>query len=191
MAPQKGDAALSLLQQFLKLESAGGIVLCAAAAVALVLANSPLEALYAQLLELPVAIQLGGLAIAKPLLLWVNDGLMAVFFMLVGLEVKREIVEGELSNASNAALPVVAALGGMPAQRLSTSLAIGAISRPFVAGRSRPRPISPSRSASLPCWGRGRRHRSRCSCWRWRLSMISARLSSLRSSIPQSFPWLR
>ncbi len=104
---------LSLLQQFLKLESAGGIVLCAAATIALVLANSPLEPLYAQLLELPVAIQVGGLAIAKPLLLWVNDGLMAVFFMLVGLEVKREIMEGELSNASNAALPVVGALGGM------------------------------------------------------------------------------
>jgi Na+:H+ antiporter, NhaA family len=93
------EAGLSLLQQFLKLESAG-VVLCAAAMIALLLANSPLEALYAQLLELPVAIQIGGLAIAKPLLLWVNDGLMAVFFMLVGLEVKREIIEGELSNAS-------------------------------------------------------------------------------------------
>jgi Na+:H+ antiporter, NhaA family len=88
-------------------------VLCAAAMIALVLANSPLEPLYARLLELPVAIQIGGLAIAKPLLLWVNDGLMAVFFMLVGIEIKREIMEGELSNASNAALPVVAALGGM------------------------------------------------------------------------------
>ncbi len=88
-------------------------MLCAAAMIALLLANSPLEPLYAQLLELPVAIQIGGLAIAKPLLLWVNDGLMAIFFMLVGIEVKREIIEGELSNASNAALPVVAALGGM------------------------------------------------------------------------------
>ncbi len=88
-------------------------MLCAAAVIALVLANSPLEALYEQLLELPVAIQVGGLAIAKPLLLWVNDGLMAVFFMLVGLEIKREIMEGELSNASSAALPVVAAVGGM------------------------------------------------------------------------------
>ena len=88
-------------------------MLCAVALTALGFANSPLEALYAWFLELPVAIQIGGLAIAKPLLLWVNDGLMAVFFMLVGLEVKREIIEGELSNASNAALPVVAALGGM------------------------------------------------------------------------------
>jgi len=101
------------LQQFLKLESAGGIVLCAAAAIALVLANSPIETLYTQLLALPLAIQIGGLAIAKPLLLWVNDGLMAVFFMLVGLEVKREVVDGELSRLSNAALPAIAALGGM------------------------------------------------------------------------------
>ena len=101
------------LQQFLKLEAAGGIVLCAAAALALLLANSPLSAVYEQLLELPLAIQVGGLLIAKPLLLWVNDGLMAIFFLLVGLEVKRELVEGELSSVSNAALPAIAALGGM------------------------------------------------------------------------------
>jgi NhaA family Na+:H+ antiporter len=112
-ATPERDAALSLLQQFLRLESAAGIVLCAAAVIALALANSPLEALYAWLLELPVAIQVGDLAIAKPLLLWVNDGLMAVFFLLVGLEVKREFVEGELSSVSQAALPVIAALGGM------------------------------------------------------------------------------
>lgn len=104
---------LGTLQQFLKLEAASGIVLCAAAALALLLANSPLSAVYEQLLELPLAIQVGGLVIAKPLLLWVNDGLMAVFFMLVGLEVKRELVEGELSSVSKAALPAIAALGGM------------------------------------------------------------------------------
>jgi NhaA family Na+:H+ antiporter len=104
---------LNSLQQFLKLESAGGIVLCAAAAIALAIANSPLETLYARLLDLPFAIQIGGLAIAKPLLLWVNDGLMAVFFMLVGIEVKREVAEGELSRVANAALPAIAAVGGM------------------------------------------------------------------------------
>jgi NhaA family Na+:H+ antiporter len=106
-------APQSSLQQFLKLESAGGIVLCAAAAIALALANSPLETLYAQLLDLPFAIQIGALAIAKPLLLWVDDGLMAVFFMLVGLEVKREVVAGELSRVAKAALPAIAAVGGM------------------------------------------------------------------------------
>jgi len=64
-------------------------------------------------LGLPLAVQVGGFAIAKPLLLWVNDGLMAIFFILVGLEVKRAVVEGELSSLSNAALPVTAAIGGM------------------------------------------------------------------------------
>ena len=106
-------APLNSLQQFLKLEAAGGTVLCAASAISLVPANSPIETLYTQVLDLRLAIQIGGLAIAKPLLLWVNDGLMAIFFMLVGLEVKREVVEGELSRLSDAALPAIAALGGM------------------------------------------------------------------------------
>ncbi len=92
---------------------AGGIALCATAVIALVLANLPLEPLYAQLLDLPVAVQVGGFAIAKPLLLWVNEGLMTIFFMLVGLEVKRAVIEGELSSLPAAALPVIAALGGM------------------------------------------------------------------------------
>jgi Na+:H+ antiporter, NhaA family len=104
---------LSRLQQFLGLEASGGIVLCAAAAVALVLANSPFGALYARFLDLPVSIRVGGLVLAKPLVLWVNDGLMAIFFMLVGLELKREILEGELSRPANAALPAIAAIGGM------------------------------------------------------------------------------
>jgi NhaA family Na+:H+ antiporter len=104
---------LSRLQQFLKLEASGGIVLCAAAAIALALANSALGPLYARFLDVRVAMSVDGFSIAKPLVLWVNDGLMAVFFMLVGLELKREFLEGELSNVSNAALPVVAALGGM------------------------------------------------------------------------------
>jgi hypothetical protein len=105
--------ALSSIQRFLKLETAGGIVLGAAAVIALALANSPLETFYTRLLDLPVAVEIGALAIAKPLLLWINDGLMAIFFRLVGLEVKRAVVEGELSSLPNAALPVIAALGGM------------------------------------------------------------------------------
>jgi len=104
---------VSRLQQFLALESAGGIVLCAAAVLALILANSPLGPLYTLLLDIPLAVQIDDLLLKKPLLLWVNDGLMAVFFMLVGLEVKREIAEGGLSKPSRAALPVIAALGGM------------------------------------------------------------------------------
>jgi NhaA family Na+:H+ antiporter len=88
-------------------------VLCAAAAVAVVMANTSLGGLYTGLLDTPLAIQLGSLIIAKPLLLWVNDGLMAVFFLVVGLEIKREVLEGGLSSLSSAALPAVAALGGM------------------------------------------------------------------------------
>ncbi|MGH7062641.1 MAG: Na+/H+ antiporter NhaA, partial [Stellaceae bacterium] len=103
----------SWLRRFLALEAAGGIVLFIAACIALGVANSPVAPLYTQLLKLPLSLRFGALAIDKPLLLWVNDGLMAIFFMLVGLEVKREVLEGELSSLSNAALPAIAALGGM------------------------------------------------------------------------------
>src|SRR5215469_15927223 len=110
---RRRDLLLSRLQQFAKLESSAGIVLCAAAAVAVVMANSRLGGLYTGLLDTPLAIQVGSLIIAKPLLLWVNDGLMAVFFLVVGLEIKREVLEGGLSSLSSAALPAIAALGGM------------------------------------------------------------------------------
>ena len=101
------------IKSFLEHQAAGGLVLIAAALAALVLKNSPLSGAYDTLLELPVAVQVGALRIAKPLLLWVNDGLMVVFFFLVGLEIKRELLEGQLSNPSQAVLPVVAAVGGM------------------------------------------------------------------------------
>jgi Na+:H+ antiporter, NhaA family len=104
---------VSRLQQFMALESAGGIVLGGAALLALMLANSPLGPLYTRVLDIPLGVQVGILLIKKPLLLWVNDGLMAIFFMLVGLEVKREIAEGGLSDRAKAVLPVIAALGGM------------------------------------------------------------------------------
>ncbi len=94
-------------------EAAGGVVLMFAAAVALMLDNSPLSWIYDRLLSTPVILQIGALGIDKPLLLWINDGLMAVFFFLVGLEIKREIVEGRLSTVRTAALPVIAAVGGM------------------------------------------------------------------------------
>ncbi len=101
------------LEKFLRLESASGVLLIAAAALALVLDNSPLARFYDALLSVPMAIQVGALEIDKPLLLWINDGLMAVFFLLVGLEVKREILDGELSSPARASLPVLAAIGGM------------------------------------------------------------------------------
>lgn len=101
------------LQQFLKLESASGILLIIAALMAMITVNSPAQFLYDALLNTPVEIRIGALNIAKPLLLWVNDGLMALFFLLVGLEIKREIVQGELADPAKAILPVMAAIGGM------------------------------------------------------------------------------
>lgn len=103
------------IRNFLQMESAGGLVLMAGAALALVAANSPLAGYYDLFIETPVEVRVGGLEIAKPLLLWVNDGLMAVFFFLVGLEVKREILEGELSRPSNVLLPALGAVGGIVA----------------------------------------------------------------------------
>ncbi len=101
------------LRDFIKLESAGGILLLLAAVVALLVANSPLAGFYSELLDTTVAVQVGALSINKPLLLWINDGLMAVFFFLIGLEIKREVMEGELSSFSQVILPGMGALGGM------------------------------------------------------------------------------
>ena len=104
---------ISMIREFLKFEAAGGIVLIFAAALALVLANSPLDTIYLAFLDIPLAIQVGDLVIAKPMLLWINDGLMAVFFFLVGLEIKREFLEGELASRSQIVLPAMGAVGGM------------------------------------------------------------------------------
>lgn len=101
------------VRAFFRHDAAGGVILMAAAAVALILDNSPLSWLYDKLLSTPVIIQIGALGIDKPLLLWINDGLMAIFFFLIGLEIKREIVEGRLSSLREAALPLIAAVGGM------------------------------------------------------------------------------
>jgi len=101
------------LKEFLRLEAASGILLLVAAVLGLAAANSPVSAAYQGLLDLPAALELGSFRIAKPLVLWINDGLMAVFFFLVGLEIKREILEGELSNRAQIVLPAAAALGGI------------------------------------------------------------------------------
>ena len=103
----------SFIAKFLKLESAGGILLVLSGAFAILLANSSLEPYYQLLLSTPVEIRIGALEIAKPLLLWINDGLMAVFFFLVGLELKRELLEGELSDKRDVILPGIGAIGGM------------------------------------------------------------------------------
>ncbi|MEW8505231.1 MAG: Na+/H+ antiporter NhaA [Candidatus Thiodiazotropha sp.] len=103
----------SWLQEFMRQDSSSGILLIFAAILALVLENSPLSGFYDALLDTPVEIRIGELHLAKPLLLWINDGLMAVFFMLIGLEVKREFMEGELSSLDQVILPGLGAIGGM------------------------------------------------------------------------------
>jgi NhaA family Na+:H+ antiporter len=114
MEKQKKSTTLaSTARDFMKLESAGGILLLLSAMLAMLLANSPLSHFYEGFLDTTVAVQVGALAIDKPFLLWVNDGLMALFFFLIGLEIKREIVEGELSSFSQIVLPGVGAIGGM------------------------------------------------------------------------------
>jgi NhaA family Na+:H+ antiporter len=105
--------AQDAIASFFKMESASGILLMVAAILAMVVANSPLSPWYQLLLDTPVQVRVGQLDVAKPLLLWINDGLMAMFFFLVGLELKREIVEGELSTLRKVVLPGFGALGGM------------------------------------------------------------------------------
>lgn len=104
---------ISGIREFFKLEASGGIFLIIAAGLALLMANSPLNGFYMDVLKIPVEVKVGALEIAKPLLLWINDGLMAVFFFLVGLEIKREFLEGELSTTSQVVLPTMGAIGGM------------------------------------------------------------------------------
>jgi NhaA family Na+:H+ antiporter len=101
------------LQRFLQMEASSGLLLIAAAVLALVMNNSPLAYLYQGFLDIPVVAQFGALKIDKPLLLWINDGLMALFFLLIGLEVKREVLAGQLSQPSQIVLPGAAAIGGM------------------------------------------------------------------------------
>ncbi len=104
---------MKIIEEFIKKESASGILLIFATILALLLSNSFLAGGYQAFLHIPVEIRVGPLHLDKSLYHWVNDGLMAIFFLLIGLEVKREILEGHLSSLSQVALPGVAAIGGM------------------------------------------------------------------------------
>lgn len=103
----------SMIRQFLRLEAASGVMLISAAIVALLMANTPLQGRYQEFLDLPISVRIAALTIDKPLLLWINDGLMAIFFLVVGLEVKRELLEGSLAGRDKALFPAIAAFGGM------------------------------------------------------------------------------
>ena len=113
MISKTAKAVTEAWREFLRLESAGGLLLVFAAVLALVLANSPLTEFYGQVLRLNLTVMIENFGISKPLLLWVNDGLMAVFFLLIGLELKREVVEGQLSSPDQIVLPALAAIGGL------------------------------------------------------------------------------
>jgi NhaA family Na+:H+ antiporter len=104
---------LHSLKEFLRYEASSGILLLVAAVLAMVAENSAAKGLYDALLGIPVEVAVGDFRIGKPLLLWINDGLMAIFFFLVGLEVKREFLGGELAEPARVVLPVIGAAGGM------------------------------------------------------------------------------
>ena len=126
------ERVLSPLREFTHTSAAGGVLLMIAAAVALIWANSPFASSYTALWQTRLSIGIGDLALSKPLLLWINDGLMAIFFLVVGLEIKREVLVGELREPRKALLPVVAAIGGA---------AIPALIFVAIVGGSRPEAI--------------------------------------------------
>ncbi len=101
------------VRRFLKLEAASGLMLMAATVFALLISNSPLQGLYEQLITLNLTISVEKFIVSKPLLLWINDGLMAFFFLMVGLELKREALQGELNSSKKVLLPALGAFGGM------------------------------------------------------------------------------
>ncbi len=107
--PKPSSKVVRYISSFMQMEAAGGIVLFFAAVLALVLDNSGMAYLYNDFLTVKLTI----ITLTKPIILWINDGLMAIFFFLVGLEIKREVLEGELNTASKAVLPVIAAAGGI------------------------------------------------------------------------------
>ncbi|MGB1516157.1 MAG: Na+/H+ antiporter NhaA [Paracoccaceae bacterium] len=107
------DKTFSRIQEFIRLETSGGVVLMIAAIFAMIIANTPLSATYDLILGTYIKVGIGNFEIAKPAILWINDGLMAIFFFLVGLEIKREVLAGELSSFDKAILPIMAAIGGM------------------------------------------------------------------------------
>ena len=164
VAPMPGRRVPKVLREFLEAQAAGGIVLLVAAVAALVWANSPWSASYRSLWGTEFSLNLGRFVLTEDLKHWVNDGLMAIFFFVVGLEIKRELVHGDLRDPRTAAMPAIAALGGM------------AVPRPAVPGRHRRQPGLPglghphgqptslSPSAWSPYSAPGSPPRSSCSC---------------------------
>lgn len=116
--PRPVDAILKPFQHFASVQASGGILLLFSALIALIWANSPLAESYQQFFHIIITLGFSDIIVSKPLFLWINDGLMAVFFFVVGLEIKRELLTGELNSSKKAALPIAAAFGGMLAPAL-------------------------------------------------------------------------
>jgi Na+/H+ antiporter NhaA len=151
------------LREFLDTEVAGGLVLLAATAMALGWANSSWASAYEALWRTELAVEVGQWTLALDLRHWVNDGLMALFFFVVGLEIKRELVVGELHSLRNAALPVIAAFGGMVLPAL-VFLAVNLGGDGVRGWGSRWPPTSPSPLGCWPCSAPGSLPGSRCCC---------------------------
>lgn len=111
--PAPVDLVIAPFREFFRIEAAAGILLMLSTVVALVWANSPASSTYFAIEHLPLTIGIGRWSMAQSLHFWINDGLMAIFFLVVGLEIKREFLAGQLSTAKKAALPIVAAAGGV------------------------------------------------------------------------------
>ncbi|WP_182378847.1 Na+/H+ antiporter NhaA [Nocardioides sp. WS12] len=154
------------MREFLHVESAGSILLLAATVIALLWVNLPVDgwaAGYDHFWHTPIALDIGSWRMEESLQHWVNDGLMTIFFFVVGLEIKYELVHGDLRDPRTAALPIIAAVGGMAVPAL-VFVAIAGVARPGRAGGSRWRPTSPSRSVSSGCSVAGSRRPPGCSC---------------------------
>ena len=176
----------SVVLQFLASEAAGGIILIAAALLAMITANSPLGHGYHDLLHSPISPALTDKLGPMTAHLWINDGLMAIFFLFVGLEIKRELVDGRLASWAQRRLPVLAAAAGMAGPGLFyLGVAGGGMPRPPPAGRPPPRPTLPLPSAYWRWSAAGHRHRSNCSSSPSPSSMTWGRWRSSRCSTPR------
>ena len=160
------------VSRFLAIEASGGALLVAAALVAVVWANSPWSESYRSVWTSELTVSMAGHGITEDLRHWINDGLMTLFFFVIGLEIKGEIVSGQLRHARDAAVPLVGALGGMlvPA---ALFLAFNLGGPGSGVGACRWRRTSPSPSVSSHCSGPGCRASSRSSCSAWRSSTTS------------------
>ena len=144
------------IQRFIRTEAAGGIVLLINAVIALVWVNSPWSDLYHEIFEHHLSFDLGFYSVDESVHFWINDAAMVIFFFLVGMEIKREMVLGELASVRRMIVPAAAAVGGMvvPVIVFFALVSAATLAR---AGRSRWRPTSPSRSGCWSSWGRGYR----------------------------------